>query len=93
MTFSLIADLIVFVHALIAVFMAAPLCCIICKAELPVWFYTTSFSCAAITFWCFFTMDACPLTSIEVYLRSLAGERIYQGSFINHYKRGARAGT
>jgi hypothetical protein len=91
MNYQLAADAILLLHALIAAFIVIGLVLIfIGKARRWYWirnpwfrlFHVSAIAIVALQSW---FGRVCPLTTIEMELRSRAGDSIYSGSFISHW--------
>ncbi|RNC67467.1 MAG: DUF2784 domain-containing protein [Desulfuromonadales bacterium] len=81
MVFSLLADLIVFLHALFVIFVVAGGVAVLRWRRLA-WLHLPAAVWGA---YIELSGGVCPLTHLEVYLRRLAGEAGYAGSFLGHY--------
>ena len=90
-TAGLLADLVLFVHVCIAVFVVAGLALIV-VGNLVRWHWVNSvwFRLAHLLAIAFIVAEswfgiACPLTQLEMGLRSAARENIYSGGFVEHW--------
>lgn len=89
--YILVADVILFLHVLIVVFNVFGLILIIigyvrkwswiCNP----WFRHTHIAAICIVIVQSWVGVACPLTNLEMALRSKAGETVYSGTFISHW--------
>lgn len=89
----LIADLVLFLHITVVAFVVLGLVAIVTGGiakwqwvKNP-WFRTAHLACIAVVVSQAWAGVVCPLTTFEVWLRNLAGEQSYSGSFISHWMK------
>lgn len=91
MPFSLLADLVLAVHAAVVVFVVAGLVLVVAGNRAGwSWVNTWAFRISHLAAIGVVTAQAwlgavCPLTTLEMWLRARAGESVYGGSFIAHW--------
>lgn len=87
----LIADSVLFLHILVVAFVFFALIAILIGGVLKwgwvknPWFRSAHLICIAVVVAQAWAGVVCPLTTLEMWLRSLAGEVTYSGSFISHW--------
>ncbi len=89
--FQILADVVLFVHFTIVVFVIAGLVFIIVgnlrawKLANAFWFRLTHLSAIAVVVVQAWLGEICPLTTLEMWLRTQARETTYVGGFIEHW--------
>jgi hypothetical protein len=89
--YLLLADLVLFTHVLVVVFVVLGLIMILAGGVLKwtwvhnPWFRLAHLACISIVVMQAWAGVICPLTTLEMWLRAQAGAQIYSGSFIAHW--------
>jgi len=90
-SYLLLADLVLFTHVLIVAFVIFGLVFILLGGAMKwswvrnPWFRLSHFCCIGIVVMQAWVGVICPLTILEMWLRSKAGDQTYSGSFIAHW--------
>jgi len=86
-----VADLVLFSHILVVIFVVAGLLITLIGGALKwrwvanLWFRVAHLCCIAIVVLQAWAGVVCPLTTLEMWLRKKGGETVYSGSFISHW--------
>lgn len=89
--YAVLADLVLFLHLCFVLFVVLSLVCIfVGKVRHWQWVYHPTFrgvhlACIAVVVAQAWLGVVCPLTTLEMHLRGLAGEATYAGGFIAHW--------
>ena len=89
--YLLLADLVLFTHVLVVMFVVLGLIMILLGGTLKwqwvrnPWFRLTHLACIAVVVMQAWAGVVCPLTTLEMWLRTQAGAQVYSGSFIAHW--------
>jgi len=81
MTFRVLADLVLFVHAAFVVFVVVGAALVAWRPGF-IWLHVPAVLWGA---WIEFSGGTCPLTPLENRLRRIAGDTGYPGGFVEHY--------
>lgn len=85
MIYSLISDIIAFLHAALAALIFYPLLCLVCGSKVPLWLAVFCLIGASASVISYVVLHDCFINPLQKYFKKLAREEIYQGSFIAHY--------
>jgi len=82
--YTMIANLLSIFHGVVIAMLVSS-GYIIVYTDIPTWYFVAIITIAIISVFGFVTKTGCPLSNIEYHFRSLAGDKGYDGAFINHW--------
>lgn len=85
MIYSLVADVIAFLHAVFAALIFYPLLCLACGKEVPLWVAASSVIGASASIISYIFLHDCFINPVQKYFKRKAGKEVFQGSFVAHY--------
>lgn len=85
MIYSLLADMVAFLHAILTAIIFFPLLCLIIGLQIPLWMIIFCLCGAIASLVSYMFSKDCFINPLERYFRRLASKNIYEGSFIAHY--------
>lgn len=84
--YASIADIIVFLHGVIVAYLCSEFVfSVVLGRKLPTWFQVPFMPIVLIALAGYIFLGDCPINPVERYFRELAGQSIYEGSFVVHY--------
>jgi len=87
MRYSILADAIAFLHAVLTAVIFLPLVCWAFGSPIPLWLAIACLAAATVSAVSYAVLRDCFINPIERRFRKLAKEETYEGSFVAHHVR------